>query len=48
MLDYVIKNVTKYINRKNFKKLFDWFIYKFNLNDKSEQFRQTEKIIYTL
>ena len=43
MLDYVIKNVTKYINRKNFKKFFDWFIYKFDLNDKSEQFEKNRK-----
>jgi len=43
MLDYVIENVTKYINRKNFRKLFDWFIYKFDLNDKSEQFEKNRK-----
>lgn len=43
MLDYIIKNVTKYINRKNFKKFFDWFIYKFDLNDKSEQFEKNRK-----
>ena len=29
---YFIKNY-----RKNFKKFFDWFIYKFDLNDKSEK-----------
>lgn len=43
MLDYVIENIKKYINRKNFKKLFDWFIYKFDLNDKSEQFEKSRK-----
>ena len=43
MLDYIINNVTKYINRKNFKKFFDWFIYKFDLNDKSEQFEKNRK-----
>lgn len=30
MLDYAIENIKKYINRKNFKKLFDWFICKTN------------------
>ena len=43
MLDYVIKNVTKYINRKNFKKFFDWFIYKFDLNDKFEKLEKNRK-----
>lgn len=43
MLDYVIENVTKYINRKNFKRFFDWFIYKFDLNDKSEKLEKNRK-----
>lgn len=43
MLNYVIENVNKYINRKNFKKLFDWFIYKFDLSDKSEQLEKNRK-----
>lgn len=43
MLNYVIENVNKYINRRNFKKLFDWFIYKFDLSDKSEQLEKNRK-----
>ena len=43
MLNYVIENVSKYINRKNFKKLFDWFINKFEFNDKSEQLEKNRK-----
>lgn len=43
MLNYVIENVNKYINRKNFKKLFDWFIYKLDLSDKSEQLEKNRK-----
>ena len=38
-----MENIKKYINRKNFKKVFDWFIYKFDLNDKSEQFEKNRK-----
>lgn len=43
MLNYVIENINKYINRKNFKKLFDWFIYKFDLSDKSEKLGKNRK-----
>ena len=43
MLNYIIENVNKYINRKNFKKLFDWFIYKFDLSDKSERLEKNRK-----
>jgi|GEM_PF-2595464 len=43
MLNYVIENVSKYINRKYFKKYFDWFIYKFDLNDKSENLESNRK-----
>lgn len=43
MLNYVIENVNKYINRRNFKKVFDWFIYKFDLSDKSEQLEKNRK-----
>ena len=43
MLNYVIENVNKYINRKNFKKLFDCFIYKFDLSDKSERLEKNRK-----
>lgn len=35
MLDYVIENVKKHMNRKNFKVYFEWFIHKFDLMDKS-------------
>lgn len=34
MLNYVIEKVNNYINRKDFRRFFDWFIYKFDLNDK--------------
>lgn len=48
MLNYVIENVNKYIDRKNLKKFFDWFIYKFDLNDKSEKLEKNrKKIVYT-
>lgn len=43
MLNYVIENVNKYINRRNFKKVFDWFIYKFDSTDKSEQLEKNRK-----
>ena len=43
MLDYVIENVTKYLNRKYFKKCFDWFIFKFELNDKSENLEKNRR-----
>lgn len=35
ILNYVIENIKKYINRKEFKIYFEWFIHKFDLIDKS-------------
>ena len=43
MLNYVIEKVNNYINRKDFRRFFDWFIYKFDLNDKSEKLEKNRK-----
>ena len=43
MLNCVIEKVKNYINRKDFRRLFDWFIYKFDLNDKSEKLESNRK-----
>lgn len=43
MLDYVIESVKKYINRKNFKIYFEWFIHKFDLIDKSQTLEASRK-----
>lgn len=43
MLNYILENINNYINRKSFKKFFDWFIYKFELNDKSEELEKKRK-----
>lgn len=43
MLNYVIENINKYINRKDFKRFFDWFICTFDLNDKSEELEKNRK-----
>ena len=43
MLNYVIEKVNNYINRKDFRRFFDWFIYKFDLNDKSGKLEKNRK-----
>ncbi len=43
MLNYVIENVNQYINRKDFQKYFNWFVYMFVLNDKAAQLEQNRK-----
>lgn len=43
MLNYVIENVNRYIKEKDFKRFFDWFIYKFDLNEKSKKLEKNRK-----
>lgn len=43
MLDYIIEKIEQYLGRKDLKQHFDWFIYKFNLIDKSELLEKKRK-----
>ena len=43
MLNYIIENVTKFIDKKYFKRYFDWFIRKFDLIEKSEKLENNRK-----
>lgn len=43
MLNYVIEKINKYINKKYFKRYFDWFIHKFELIEKSEKLENNRK-----
>lgn len=43
MIKYVINRIEKFIDKEYFKKYFDWFIYKFDLIDKSEILEQKRK-----
>lgn len=37
MIDYIVKKVTPYIEKSYFKRFFDWFIKKLDLQDKVER-----------
>ena len=43
MIKYVVNKIQKIVDREYFKKYFDWFIYKFDLIDKSEILEQRRK-----
>ena len=43
MLNYIIENINKFINKKYFKRYFDWFILKFDFIEKSEKLEKCRK-----